>query len=221
MFIHFDLQCDGKTQCKLHRVFRHKIKEWTDSGVVRRAVLTYHYNAPPTPDSLYVCLELPAIEDPAISEVGVSQEIVKRIPPKILECLDSVSQESRIKYAIKNYKAEIESNKSSHEQNGVSYYDGAPVEEIVRFASIGTEIAMEVLDLLEEDRAAWSQDSELSDFIFARLGRKLGSDYRRMDLALHFVCNPLGISGREGLVMIRHSGSPVLDTIKKGRGVRE
>lgn len=215
MFIHFDLPCAGETQKKLHRVFRPKIREWKKAGLVDRAVLTYHYHTPPVPsDSLYVCLELPALGEAVASEVQVSQEIMKQIPLHMVEYFDRVCEENCVKYTVRNYWAEIERNKISSEQRGESYYDGAPVKEIVRFASIGTEIAMEVLDLLETGRASWCQDTELSDFIFMRLGHELGSNYRWMDLALHFVCNPLRIP--EDLIVLAHTGGIVLGAVKRG-----
>lgn len=215
MFIHFDLPCDGEKQTKLHRVFRLKIREWKKAGLVNRVVLTYHYHTPSVPsDSLYVCLELPALVEAAASEVQVSQEIMEQIPSHVVEYFEHVRQEESITYRVTNYWAEIEHNKRSSEQTGQSYYDGAPVEEIVRFASIGTEIAMEVLDLLETGGASWCQDSELSDFILMRLGHELGSNYRWMDLALHFVCNPLRLP--EDLIVMTHMGGIALDFVKRG-----
>jgi hypothetical protein len=59
--------------------------------------------------------------------------------------------------------AEIQLAKRSSEQSGKPYYDNAPVEEIVRSATLGTEIATEVLDRLETGRASWPQGADLSD----------------------------------------------------------
>ena len=130
-------------------MFRHKIREWKEVGLVSRAVLTYHYGIPSvSSDSLYVCLELPVVAG-AAAKAELSQEIIGKIPSQIVEYFDRVCQENRMGYTVSNYRAEIERGKRSSEQRGESYYDGAPVEEIARFASLGTEIAAEVLDLLE------------------------------------------------------------------------
>ena len=115
-------------------------------------------------------------------------------------------------YKATGYMAEIQLAKRSSEQSGKPYYDDAPVEEIVRFATLGTEIATDILDLLETGRASWRQDADLSDFIISRLRRELGSDYGWMDWALHFVCNPLRI--REGTVT-GPRGNTVLNAIKE------
>jgi len=201
-------------QAKLHRTFRRKIEEWKEQGLVDRVVLTYHYQIPPTPsDSLYVCLDIPVVEELVESQIEVSQETSRQIPSEITRYFNNICQENHIKYTTRNYKAEIERNKRNSMEMGTAYYNDAPVEQIVQFASIGTKIAMEILDHLEKDQDIWSQDSELSDFIFARLGHELGSDYKWIDWALHFVCNPLRI--QEGAIMLEHLGNPVLTTIKK------
>jgi hypothetical protein len=194
-------------------MFRRKITEWKELGLVSRAVLTYHYSIPPvSSDSLYVCLDLATdAEEPA--DVELSPEDIAKIPSQISEYFDRMCQESHVAYKATGYSAEIQHAKQSSEQRGETYYDGAPIEEILRFATLGTEIAMEVLDLLETGRASWRQDAELSDFIMSRLGHELGSKYKWMDWALHFVCNPLRI--REDAVIVPHVGNIVLTTIKK------
>jgi hypothetical protein len=194
-------------------MFRHKIAEWKEAGLVSRAVLTYHYNIPSVPsDSLYVCLDLAAVAGEA-AEAELSWETIGKIPSQISEYFDRVCQENHVGYKAIGYMAEMQRAKRSSEQRGKPYYDGAPVEEIVRFATLGTEIATEVLDLLETGRVSWRQDAELSDFIISRLRRELGSDYRWMDWALHFVCNPLRI--REDAVSVPRIGNTVLTAIKK------
>ena len=92
--------------------------------------------------------------------------------------------------------------KRSTEQRGEAYYDGAPIEEVLRFASVGTKIAFEVLDHLETDENIWRSDMELSRFIFLRLKDELGAEYEWMNWALHFVCNPLLIP--EGFIVSPH-----------------
>jgi hypothetical protein len=213
MFIHFDLPCDRKMQHKLHQMFRHKIAEWKKVGLVSRAILTYHYHTPSvSSDSLYVCLELPTVTGEAAEE-KLSRETIAGIPSQISEFFDRVCKENHVSCKAIGYITEIQRAKRSCEQRGETYYDGAPIEETIRFASLGTEIAMEVLDLLETGRAPWSQDSELSEFIFSRLRRELGPDYGWMNRALHFVCNPLDIQDRA--VNSPNNGNTVLTFIRK------
>jgi hypothetical protein len=185
MFIHFDLLCSAETQKRLYRIFRYKIGQWKASGVVERAVVTYHF------DSLYVCLEIPAVKEPVDSKVELSQETVRQIPSSIMQCFDYICQENRIELRIFNYKSAIEQAKRDQEEKGTPYYDGATVEEILRFASTGTKIAFEVLDRMEKHEKAWNLDVELSEYVYSRLTDELGADYGWWKWTLHFVCNPL------------------------------
>ncbi len=68
-----------------------------------------------------------------------------------------------------------------------------PVEEIINFASVGTEIASEVMNLLEENEKNWNTDRELAEFVKSSLEKELGTNYKWFKGALHFVCNPLDI----------------------------
>ena len=200
MYIHFDLPCDRQTQKRLHQKFRHRINEWKRLGVVSRAVLTYHYSHPPKPsDSLYVCLDIPAVVKTTKQEVELSQEKLKQIPLLIMQYISEICHENRIKLRITDFKLETEQAKKSKEKRGEDYYDGAPIEDVLRFASVGTKIAFEVLDYLEANQRFWRSDMELSRFIFLRLKDELGADYEWMDWALHFVCNPLLIP--EGFIV--------------------
>lgn len=202
MYVHFGLLCEGETQKKLQRLFRQRISEWTELGIVNRAVVTFHFSPTPKPsDSLYVCLDIPAAEN------------LERIPSLIMQYLDKVCHEGNIKLSITDYKSEIEQAKKSEEQKGASYYNDAPVEEILRFASVGTSIAFEVLEQLEEGSKGTSwNDAELSRFILLRLTKEFGSGYEWMDWALHFVCNPLLI--REYMIISPSQGCAAVETIK-------
>lgn len=177
MYIHFNFVCDGETQKRLYPVFRKKIRDWRTTGIVSRAVLTYHFPRPPS--SLYVCLDIPAVEE------------LEMIPSSIMQFINDLSAEYNFKLEIKDYKLEIEQAKKRQEESGRAYYKGAAAEEILRFASVGTEIALQILDELERDQERWSSDAELSNFIFTRLKERLEADYEWMDWTLHFVCNPL------------------------------
>jgi len=194
MYIHFDLPCDRQTQKRLHQAFRHKIKEWKKLGVINRAVLTYHYSYPVKPtDSLYVCLDISTVKETTTQKLELSQQKLEQIPSLIMQFINGICHDNQIKLRITNFNLEIEHAKMSKEKKGENYYDGAPVEEVLRFASVGTKIAFEVLDHLEENERFWKSDMELSRFILLRLKDELGADYEWMDWALHFVCNPLRI----------------------------
>jgi hypothetical protein len=123
-------------------MFRHKIAEWKKAGLVSRAILTYHYHTPSVPsDSLYVCLELPTVTGEAAEE-KLSRETIAEIPSRISEFLDRVSKGNHVSCKAIGFMAEIQRVKRSFEQRGEAYYDGAPVEETIRFASLGTNEAL-------------------------------------------------------------------------------
>ena len=194
MYIRFDLGCNEETQKKIHPILRHKIKKWKELSLVNRAVLTYHFPYPYVQrESLYLCLDIPTVQEPIEAEVTVSRETQRQIPSVIMQWVNDLCQENPIELAIINWKFNMKKRKKSKEQRGLSYYNGAPVKEILRFASVGTEIAPEILEKLEENEKPWSQDTELSKFICSRLRNEFGADYRWMKWALHFVCNPLMI----------------------------
>ena len=85
MWIRFNLPCDGKTQQKLHKIFRQEIKDWENRNLVREAVLTYHFNMPNEPDLLYLCLDVPTVQTPVERKLELADEVIRQIPPKILE----------------------------------------------------------------------------------------------------------------------------------------
>ena len=145
MYVHFDLPCNEQTQIRLNKIFRHRIEEWKKQGVVNRVVLTYHFIPPGPTNSLYVCLDIPTVDETTKSGIELSQEELKQIPTTIMRSINEICHDSDIKPSTINYRLEIEQEKKKKEQRGEVYYDGAPVEEIVHFASVGTEIAFEVL----------------------------------------------------------------------------
>lgn len=208
MFIHFDLPCDRGTQQKLHQEFRHKIQEWKEQGLIKRVVLTYHFPN----GSLYVCLDIPDVKRSTEGKTNLCLEEVNQIPKSIMNSIDTACKENGVKLRIIDFEIEIEQAKKRSAKNGNIYYDGAPVGEILRFASFGTQIALEVLQVLETDKDRWYSDKELTDFIFSQLKEELGRDYEWTKWALHFVCNPLLI--HEAAIVYPFSNR-VLETLKR------
>lgn len=150
-----------------------------------------------------MCLDIPAVEE------------LEMIPSSIMQFINGVFAEYNFKLEIKDYKLEVEQAKKRREESGRAYYKGAAVEEILRFASVGTEIALQILDELESDQEKWSSDAELSNFIFARLRERRWTDYKWMDWALHFVCNPLLIPEYS---IMSPMGRRVLKTLRSREG---
>jgi hypothetical protein len=103
---------------------------------------------------------------------------------------DDTCRENDIKLAIIDYEAESEGVRKRH---GETYYEGLSVEEVIQCASIGTDIALEVIDHLERDEKAWNLEYEM-DFVFSRLRAELGANYSHPRVPLHFVSNPLHFS---------------------------
>ena len=163
------------------------MKEWNESEKIIRAVMTYHFNNPPDPDYLSLCLDLPSVQEPTEPVVELKQKMMN-LPSLIMDYVNDICRQNQIKMKIYNYRLEIDAQKK---EKGETYYDGAPVDEILRFASSGTEIALDVLNLLEQNRNVWYQDLELAKFIELRLQNEFGLDYKWIQWAWHFTCNPL------------------------------
>jgi hypothetical protein len=189
LWFHFNLPCGRETQLKLHKIFRHKIKEWEGQGLVKGAVLTYHFENKPT-DSLYVCLDISTIKE-THEHVQLPNATIKQIPFEIMSCIEQVCSENQIDLEIRDYELAIREAKKEKESQGEPYYRGASVEEIIRFASVGTKIAFQILNSLESGEHRWGTDHELARFILSRLREELGDNYFWLPEGWHFVCNPL------------------------------
>ena len=119
------------------------------------------------------------------------EEAVEKIPSDIMSSIKQTCNEHKINFKIINYKLDIEREKAEKESQNKPYYRGASVEEILRFASAGTKIAFQILDLVETGGRHWTSDTELAGFILSRLKEELGQDYFWLREGWHFVCNPL------------------------------
>jgi len=190
LWIHFNLPCGREVQQRLHNIFRHKIKDWEKRELVKGAVLTYHFQNDPT-DSLYVCLDIPSVKEPTKRSVQLPNETIEQTPSEIIGTMKQICGQNQIKLEIRDYELETREAKIRKESQGIPYYRGAPVEEILRFASVGTKIALQVLDLLETGERHWTSDKELACFVLSRLKEELGENYFWLPEGWHFVCNPL------------------------------
>lgn len=192
LWVHFNLLCGLEAQHRLHHVFRHKIENWEKQELVKGTVLTYHFHRPRVPtDSLYVCLDIPAVKEPRKRSIQLSSEAIEQIPSEIMSSMKQICSQNQIKLEIKDYEFAIRKEKARKESQDVPYYRGASVEEILRFASVGTKIALQILDLVETGEPHWTLDKELASFILSRLKKELGENYFWLPEGWHFVCNPL------------------------------
>lgn len=187
MYILFELTCDMQTQISCHLRFRHKIIEWEGLGLVKRSVLTYHLSK--YPQKLYVSLDIPAVNDPVKRELHLTTGTVNQVPFSVRQYLDNVCNEYHIVRDNIDYELLTEQARKGNEE----YYRGASLQEILRYESAGTKIAIEALLRLEENVGAWTNDSELRKFIGSRLKDELGSGYRWLMEAEHFAYNPLSV----------------------------
>lgn len=185
MWIHFNLLCGRETQWRLHKIFRHEIGDWEKRGLVKGAVLTYHFEDKPT-DSLYVCLDIPAVKTPRERRVLLSSETIEQISPEIMSSMKRICEQNQINFEVKDYEFVCERTKA-----GEKLYRNAPTEEVLRFASVGTKIALQILDVVETGERPWTSDKELARFILSRLKEELGKNYFWLPEGWHFVCNPL------------------------------
>jgi hypothetical protein len=190
LWVRFNLLCGREVQWRLHDVFRHEIKDWEKRGLVKGAVLTYHFEDKPT-DSLYVCLDIPTVKTPHERTVSLSNETIEQIPSEIMGRINRICEQNQINFQVMDYEFNLESAKT-----GEKLYRNAPTEDVLRFASVGTKIALEILDVVESGERRWTLDKELARFILLRLKEELGENYFWLSEGWHFVCNPLLLKDR-------------------------
>lgn len=181
MYLNFQMLCDGQTQLRLHKALRPKVQNWKKQGLIERAVLTYHTAKPP--HNLYVCLDIRGVNEPEVREREVSAEVIKQVPAQIMDGLRKLGEEHKATMQITNYALAVEAGRQA--------YGNASTSDILNFASVGTEIALEIMDKLKRQSDAWRTDMELAWFIRSRLEEKLGRTSPYLDMGRHFVCSPL------------------------------
>jgi len=154
--------------------------------LVTGAVLTYHFKKPSvTGDSLYVCLDIPAVKTPHERTVQLNAQVVRKIPSKIMNRIIQVCEENLIELGITDYEFDIITAKTW------GYYRNAPTEEIIRFASTGTNTAFDFLDMIEKNEITLTNPEKLARDILQRLKKELGDNYFWLREAFHFVCNTM------------------------------
>jgi hypothetical protein len=186
VWIRFNLPCDGSTQQRLHKIFRQEIKDWKNKNLVTGVVLTYHFKSPSVKgDSLYVCLDIPAVKTPHERIVQLNEQAVRKIPSEIMKKINRVCEENLIELGITDYEFDIITAKTR------GYYRNAPTEEIIRFASTGTNTAFDFLDMIEKHEITLTNHEKLAGDILSRLKKELGDNYFWLREAFHFVCNTM------------------------------
>ncbi len=200
LWIRFNLPCDGLTQQRLHKIFRQEIKEWERKDLVKGAVLTYHFGDPKRdPEILYLCLDVPAVQAPQERNVQLFSETISQIPSEMLNEITQICSQNQIELGMLDYEFDIASARERAIKTGESskYYRDAPTEEILRFASVGTKIAISLLDEMEsrkitiDDYVEVADLRELANSILSRLKKELGENYFWLPEAFHFTCNPM------------------------------
>lgn len=188
MWIHFNFLCDVDTQIKLHRIFRSRISKWRGS-LINGCVLTYHFGFPRTPsDSLYVCLNIPSMSPPTNRSLLLSEEQLTQLPMEVRDTMAELSSRYFVnprldKLEIRDYEFGI------NKPETLSLYN-ASVEEILQFASEGTEIALELLNDDRTKRQTWRNDKELAIVINQLVHERLTTKSER-HWGIHFVCNSM------------------------------
>jgi len=162
--------------------------------LVKGAILTYHFNDPSNPDVLYVCLNIPAVKTPHERSVQLPEKTVSQIPSEIINKITQLCKEHQIELGvIIDYEFDVASTRErAIEAREVwNYYRNAPTEEIIRFASIGTKIAFNLIDMIENREITLTNPEKLAGDILSRLKEELGDNYFWLREAFHFVCNPM------------------------------
>jgi len=189
LWIYFNLLSSKEEQITLHNIFRRKITDWEKKELIIAAVLTYHFHTPRhVDDSLYVCLNIPSVKKPYKRSIKLSNEVIEQIPIEIMSFIKKICSQNRIALEIKDYAFLLIQNKASR------MYRNAPIEERLRFASIGTKIAIKVLNRDDLTKQPWTSDKKLAAYILSQIEKELGKNYFWVHEAVHFVCNPLLIN---------------------------
>ena len=169
-------------------MFRSRISKWQGS-LIDGCVLTYHFESIRTPsDSLYVCLNIPSISPPTKRSILLSEAQKTQLPVKIRDTITELSSLYLVnppldKLQIRDYEFDI--------RNPITLSNyRASVEEILNFASRGTEIALELLNDDRTKRQTWRNDKELAKVIDQLVNKRLTTENER-HWGLHFVCNSM------------------------------
>ncbi|MCJ7635597.1 hypothetical protein MUP77_24805 [Candidatus Bathyarchaeota archaeon] len=102
--------------------------------------------------------------------------------------------------------------------NSSKDYDNAQIEEIIRFSSKGTEIALEILNSSKTRNKTWETDRTIVDSINKRIQENLVSD-RERHFGLHFACNSAFLERDHIEKIIRRISANQIDG--KGQGILE
>lgn len=189
LWIRFSFYRDVEIQIKLHKSFRSKVREWKKSGLIDGAIMTYHFEVPNNPDNLYVCLDIPSVDLPTYRTLSLSQETLDMIPKEIMTEirraeLANLTKPTQDRLSILDYEFNLQNSNCSSE------YRGASIPEILRFASEGTDIALEVLNDIKTRNGTWKNDWEIANTIQQRVKEQLTTK-REHYFGFHFVCNPV------------------------------
>ena len=144
------------------------------------------------------------------------EETLKRIPAEIRNTIKQVTLEHLTnpqldKLEARDYEWELISGNASRQ------YNNASIEEILRFASKGTEIALEILGNHRTRNGTWGTDGKIVDSINKRIREHLISG-RERNLGLHFVCNPTFLARGVEIIIRRMLNQQIDGT---GRGILE
>lgn len=192
MWIHFNFLCDVSAQIRLQRIFRSKISEWQGS-LINGCVLTYHFQLPRTPsDSLYFCPNVSSMSLPLNRSLLLSEEHIALLPREIRDTLTELSSRYFInprldKLEIRDYEFDI------NKPQTLSLYN-ASAEQILNFASRGTEIALELLNDERTKSQTWTNDKELATVIKQLVHERLPPE-NETNWGLHFAANSMGFTG--------------------------
>ena len=165
---------------------------WESKKLVQGAVLTYHFGVPNDPELLYLCLNIPAVQIPHERNIELSDVTISGVPSEIMDRIIKVCSQNKVKLGvIIDYEYDITTAREHATVSGVNYYRNAPTEEILRFASVGTRTAINLLDEIENGKTTFINSMELADIILSRLKKELGTNYFWLREAFHFTSNPM------------------------------
>lgn len=136
---------------------------------------------------------------PASRTIDLSEAQKNKIPKEIQDTMSELASQylvnPNLDLQMRDYEFDLRN------PNTLSMYKASSTEEILNFASKGTEIALEILEDDRTKNQTWKNDCEIAAYIMKLINERLTTQNERNN-GLHFVCNPLGLNLESYLLSI-------------------
>jgi len=138
------------------------------------------------------------MKPPASRSIDLSEAQRSKIPREILARITELASQCLVNpdlnLQVRDYEFDLRN------PNTLAMYRASSTEEILNFASKGTEIALEILEDDRTKNRTWTNDKEIAEHIIQSINERLTTQNERNN-GLHFVCNPLGLWNLESYLL--------------------